>query len=569
VKEAADLLHRYPELALFVTIFLGQIIGRFHVKNFGLGSVVGALVAGIVVGIFARPELPQLLRWAFFYLFLFSIGYSVGPQFFGSLRKEAIPQLALAVILGITGLVTVLGVSLALGFDEGTAVGLLSGGLTQSAALGTGLNAIASLPIPEDLKARLSGAAPLADAITYGFGDLGLIMFITVLGPLLMRADLKAEAKALEVQLSGGRPATDSLLMGASLGLRGYRVENPLIARMSVEELERKYAEGRLSVQRLRRGQAEVDITPDSRIQLGDQLVVAARRATLVHAEDEIGPEIDDPETLAAPLKSVNAVVTNREAAGRTIAELAADQQMSHGVYLESLRRGEEPLPREMGTVIERGDVMRLVGAPRDVDRAATWLGFVERDLTKTDLTFVAAGISCGILLGLLTINFQGVRLGLGFAGSILVVGLLAGWARSRYPVFGSIPEAAQRVLADIGLIVFIAIIGLQAGPHAVEAYHERGAAYFFSIFGGGMIVTMVPPIMAMLVAHFVLKMNPLMTLAGIAGAQTCTPALNALREASGSNVGALGYTVPYAIGNILLTIWGPIVVAVIHVLRA
>jgi putative transport protein len=237
-------------------------------------------------------------------------------------------------------------------------------------------------------------------------------------------------------------------------------------------------------------------------------------------------------------------------------------------VYLESLKRGEEEIPREGAVIVDRGDVMRLVGGPQNVEHAGKWLGYVEADPAKTDLTFVATGIACGILLGLLHLNVTGVPLGLGTAGSILVIGLVAGWARSHHPVFGSIPEAAQRVLADIGLTVFIAIVGLTAGSHAVEAYVHRGGGFFASIFLGGMVVTMVPSLVALVVGRWIFRMNPLMVLAGVTGAQTCMPGLNALREASGSNIGALGYTVPYAIGNILLTISGPVVVAVMHSLR-
>src|SRR5262245_8760202 len=167
----AAFLHEFPALCLFLSIVLGNSIGRVHVKGVGFGSVVGTLIAGIGIGILAKPDLPDLLRWAFFYLFLFSIGYSVGPQFFGSLKKDALPQIALAFTVAITGLVTVVAVSLVLGFDEGLAVGILSGGMTQSAALGTGLSAIAELPIPDASKAPLMANAPLADAITYGFGD--------------------------------------------------------------------------------------------------------------------------------------------------------------------------------------------------------------------------------------------------------------------------------------------------------------------------------------------------------------------------------------------------------------
>jgi putative transport protein len=237
-------------------------------------------------------------------------------------------------------------------------------------------------------------------------------------------------------------------------------------------------------------------------------------------------------------------------------------------VYLESIQRGTVRIPREAWTELARGDIVRIVGAPEATERAGAFIGFVEPDLSKTDLTILTAGICAGMVLGLITITMGGVVLGLGTSGSILVVGLAAGWARSRYPVFGAIPEPAQRLLMDIGLIVFIAVVGLHAGPHAVEAYHESGGAFFLNILVAGMVVTIVPLAAGTIAARFLLKMSPLMTLGGLAGAQTCTPGLNALREASGSNVGSLAYTVPYAIGNILLTVWGPVVVAIVHAMR-
>src|SRR5262245_26507175 len=243
---AAAFLHEYPGLCLFLSLLLGSIIGRFRYKGVGFGAVVGTLIAGIVIGIIGKPELPDLLRWAFFYLFLFSVGYSVGPQFFGSLKKQALPQIALAVVLSLTGLATVIVLSILLKFDEGLAVGLLSGGMTHSAALGTGLNAIAELPLDEAVKAKLAGNAPLADAICYGFGDLGLILFLTWLGPMIMRADLKREAKALEEQLAGGKPA--QTITATHLALRAHSVERPGTDGLTVAQLEERYADGRLAV---------------------------------------------------------------------------------------------------------------------------------------------------------------------------------------------------------------------------------------------------------------------------------------------------------------------------------
>jgi putative transport protein len=237
-------------------------------------------------------------------------------------------------------------------------------------------------------------------------------------------------------------------------------------------------------------------------------------------------------------------------------------------VYLESAHRGAEALPRESWTVLQRGDVLRVVGAPEDVERVGRFAGLVERDLAKTDLTFLASGICAGILLGLVHLRAGGVVLGLGTAGSILVVGLLGGWARSRYPVFGAIPEAAQRLLMDIGLIVFVAMVGMHAGPHAVEAYHQSGPAFFLTLFAAGVIVTTVPLAVGAWVGRRVLGMSPLLVLGGLAGAQTCPPGLSALREATDSDAPTLAYTVPYAIGSILLTIGGPVVVAIVHAWR-
>jgi putative transport protein len=527
---------------------------------------VGTLLAGIGVGILARPELPEVLRWSFFYLFLFSIGYSVGPQFFNSLKKEALPQIVLAAVVALSGLVAVIGVTAAFGFDEGLAVGVLSGAMTQSAALGTGLSAIAELPIADEAKARLIANAPLADAITYGFGDLGLILFLTWVGPLVMRADLKRDAKALEERLSAGKPA-GQLSSGAYYGIRAYRVENAQVAGSTLAALEQRYADARVSVQRVQRGSDLLELEPSLVLSHGDRVVVSARRGAFPNAEHEIGPEIDDPALLSVPVRTAAVVVTNQEIGGKTLGELALDPGV-RGVYLESLQRSTETMPREAWTVVERGDILHVAGAPDDVERAGRHIGFVERDLSKTDLMFLAGGICAGILLGMIKLTAGGIVLGLGTAGSILVVGLAGGWARSKYPVFGAIPEPAQRLLMDIGLIVFIAVVGLHAGPHAVQAYRASGGTFFATIFAAGVIVTTVPLAVGMIVARYALKLSPLMTLGGLAGAQTCTPGLTALREASGSNVGSVAYTVPYAIGNILLTIWGPVVVAIVHAMR-
>ena len=560
-------LHDLPALCLFLSILLGGLIGRVHVKGVGFGSVVGTLLAGMCVGILAEPELPDLLRWVFFYLFLFAIGYSVGPQFFGSLKKAALPQIVVTLAVAVSGVAAVIAVSAVFRFNEGLAVGLLSGGMTQSAALGTGLSAINELRIPDAAKSALMADAPLADAITYGFGDLGLILFLTWLGPKIMRADLKRDAKAFEQRLSGGQDAAP-LFSAAHYSLRAYRIESAEAAGWNLAALEDRFAAERLSVNRVQRDGELLPLDPTLGLKPGDRVVVSARRGAFLRAERDIGPEIDDPELLSVPIKSLAVVVTRADVNGTTLGALARDAQ-AHGVYVESLQRSGQSLPREPWTVLQRGDILRIIGAPDHVERAARHIGYVERDPSATDITFLVGGICAGILLGLLKLDAGGVILGLGMSGSILVIGLLAGWARSRYPVLGTIPEPAQRLLMDVGLIVFIAVIGLHAGPHAVDAYRKSGGSFFASILVAGMIVTIVPLAVGLVVARYWLGMSPLMSLGSLAGAQTCMPGLNALREVSGSSVVSLAYTVPYAVGNILLTVAGPVVVAIVHSMRA
>ena len=279
-----------------------------------------------------------------------------------------------------------------------------------------------------------------------------------------MSADLKREARELEKELSAGK-AGGEVPSASHYGIRAYRVDHAQLAGSTLAQLEARYAAARLSVQRVRRGAAVLELHPTLALNHGDELVVSARRAAFLQAEHEIGPEIDDAALLAVPVRTAAVVVTNSHVSGTTIGELALAPN-ARGVYLESVQRSTELIPRESWTVLQRGDILRIAGAPDDVERAGRHIGFVERDLSKTDLTFLAGGVCAGILLGLLKLNASGIVLGLGTAGSILLIGLIGGWARSRYPVFGAIPEPAQRLLMDIGLIVFIAVVGLHAGPH-------------------------------------------------------------------------------------------------------
>src|SRR5262249_38214776 len=171
----------------------------------------------------------------------------------------------------------------------------------------------------------------------------------------------------------------------AHFSLRAYRVESAQVAAASLAALEDRYADARLSVHRVQRGDELLNLNPALTLQHGDRLVVSARRGAFRHAEREIGPEIDDPALLSVPRTAVAVVLTSREVGGKPIGE-PAQASDARGVYLESLRRGPVLMPRELWTVLERGDILQIVGAPEDVERAGRYIGFVERDLSATDL---------------------------------------------------------------------------------------------------------------------------------------------------------------------------------------
>jgi putative transport protein len=241
------------------------------------------------------------------------------------------------------------------------------------------------------------------------------------------------------------------------------------------------------------------------------------------------------------------------------MAELAA-LEASRGVFLRQLTRVGLPMPFSAETTVDRGDVLSLIGATADVERVAREIGYADRPTVMTDMIFVGLGIFLGGLVGLLTIVVGSLPITLTASGGALIMGLVFGWLRSVHPTFGRIPEPAIWVFDTVGLTVFIGVVGLSAGPSFVSGLQKSG----MSLVLVGVVVAILPHVTAILFGRYVLRMNPLILLGACTGAGTITAALRAVQEESQSKLPALGYTVPYAVGNILLTAWGPVIVALL-----
>ena len=549
----ASLRHN-PELAIFLTLALGFLLGRVRVGRFQLGNVVGTLLAGVLIGQLAIDVHP-LVKVVFFDLFLFATGYKVGPQFFRGLKKNALPQVSLTIVLCVTSLVVTVVAAKVLRYDSGTAAGLMAGAFTESTVIGTAGDTIARLNLPDAEKKRLLNNIPVAYAVSYLVGTGFVVWFLSSLAPRLLGVDLKAESKKLEAQMSA-KPIEQSDQRSGyqEWDMRAYRLADVFASRR-IADLEKTFVPERVFVERIRRDSRFVDATPDTVLQAGDVVVVVARRRVLLSKGFAIGIEVEDRELLDFPVATADVVVTNRTVVDRTLPMLA--EQYGRGVALQKLIREAEEIPFTLETTVQRGDLLRITGATQHVERVGKILGYIERPSSETDVVFVGLGIFVGGLIGLLSVRVGGLPLSLTASGGALIMGLVFGWLRAVRPTFGRIPEPALWVFDTVGLAVFIGVVGLDAGPTFITSLRATGPSLLFV----GTLVAVTPHVEAILFGRYVLNISPVILLGACAGAGTVTAALRAIQDEAGSKLPALGYTVPYAVGNILLTAWGPVIV--------
>jgi putative transport protein len=550
-------LREHQELAVFLTLAIGFLIGRVRIGSFSLGTTVGTLLAGVAIGQL-DIQVPPVVKYVFFDLFLFTTGYKVGPQFFRALKKDALPQVAITLVLCITCLLAAFAAAKLLGYDMGTASGLLAGAFTESTVIGTASDAIGRLSLSAADKTSLTNNIPVAYAVTYLIGTAFIVWFLPNIGPKLMRVDLKEEARKLREKIAGsgtGEPLMPSAFQ--NLTVRAYRVRRADLLNRTVAELEARPRETRVFISRIRRDGKIIEPDHATVVMEGDIVAVLARSELLMARGTEIGDEVSDKELLDFPVELLDVVITNKSLVGKTLADLAR-MDFARGVFLKKLTRLGQSMPFGPETRVERGDLLTLVGAERDVERAAKNLGYADRRTVMTDMIFVGFGIFLGGLVGLVTIVVGGLPLTLTASGGALIMGLVFGWLRAVHPTFGRIPDSAMWIFDTVGLTVFMACVGLAAGPSFFSGLQKSGLSLVFV----GLVIAVLPHTMAILFGRYVLKMNPLIVLGACSGAGTITAALRAIQEEAQSELPALGYTVPYAIGNIVLTAWGPVLVA-------
>jgi putative transport protein len=555
-------LRSYPELAVFLTLAIGFYIGRLKIAGLGIGSVTGVLVTGLVIGQIGIPISPAI-KSVFFLLFLFAVGYDVGPQFFRGLRRDGLWQALFAFLVCLICLATAFATARLLGLGIGYGAGVFGGACTVSSVLGVATDAIRHLNGTRSFQDQQINAMSIAFAITYIFGTAGASAFLALAGPRILGVNLAAECKALESKMGGDEPDPSVHSAYHLIGVRAYRLNNPAFSGISIDEFESRFPNQGIFVERLRRDGKVIECDPEKKIQVDDTLAIASRTETLIADASEIGIEISDPGLLDFPNETLDVMVNRKEIVGTTLGQFAemAHHQRSRGVFLRALLRGGHMLPFTAGTKIAKGDVLRVSGAQRDVERVARFIGYPIRPSNASDVTLISIGIFLGALLGLLTFRVGQVPVSLSISGGTLVAGLVFGWLRSLHPNFGRIPEAGLWVFNNVGLAMFASVVGIQAGPQFISGLQQAGLTLFLA----GIVVTLVPLWLALLMGKYLFRMHPGVLIGACAGARASTAALAVIQDAAASRVPALGFTVPFAVGNTLLTIWGVVIVLLLN----
>ena len=549
----------YPEIAIFLALAFGFYVGGLKFGKFSLGNVTGVLLAGVLIGQLNITISPNV-KAVFFLMFLFAVGYSVGPQFFRGLKSDGLPQVFFAVILCVACLLATFIAAKVAGYSIGQAAGLLSGACTISAVLGVAGDTMGQIGLTPEQQKAMVDAMPVAYAVTYLFGTAGSAWFLASIGPKLLGVDLAKECAEYEAKMGGAADAGDQMSAYRRLTTRAYQAgaDSKLVGK-TIVEFEARFTVPRVFILRLRRASKICEADPKMVIQSGDVLGLAGPRDLLLKIEADLGPEMDDRELFDVPVELLDVVITNKTFAGRTLLEIRQSEaaQAVRGVFLRKLIRGGQEMPFNAGTKVDRGDVVQLVGPVQAVDEAAKALGYADRATEKTDVVFMGLGIVIGALIGAITIHFGQVPLSLSTSGGALMAGLVCGYLRAVKPTFGHIPAPALWVFNNIGLTAFIAVVGISCGPSFVAGLKTAGV----SLFLWGVFVTTVPFIVGIFAGKYLFKMHPGIVLGACAGARTTTAALGAIQDEAKSKVPALGYTITYAVGNVLLITWGVVIV--------
>lgn len=552
IADVTHVLQTTPGLAIFLALTFGYGIGQIRLGPIQLGGVCGTLIAALLIGQLNIP-VDAGIKNVFFMLFIFALGYSGGPQFFANLNARGLRLGIFCLIEVVAVLALVLAATVAMHLDPGTAAGMMAGAATESAVVGTATDAISRLDLPAHEIIRLQGNVVTAYSITYICGLITIVIVTSQLFPLFLRVNLREEADKLWVSM-GGRIETDGVSALPAVVGRAYIVEAG--AGYSVAEITARLGQ-QSSILRVQRHGRQLSLSPGLKLRRGDKVLVVGYRGSLIDISNSLGREMPDTTSLAVALDTYSVVLLAPAMDNQRIQDLA----FPAGVHVAAIQRGDVIMPALPATRLQLHDILQIYDARPGGGRSSASLldniGKLMPDKLASNLGIAGLAIALGTLLGTFTLKIGGIPFSAGTGGGVLVVGLVLGWYHARRADLHTVNADALSLLKDLGLAGFIAGVGLSSGPQALALIMQYGLTLPIL----GVAIAVIPASLSLLVGHFWLKLSPPVLLGAIAGQQCSTPALSAIQNACGNSTPLLGYTITYAISNVVLPLMGPLIV--------
>ncbi|MGO4630722.1 aspartate-alanine antiporter [Streptomyces sp. 2RAF24] len=555
-------LRDHPELALFLCLALGYLVGKLRVGPITLGGICGTLIVSLLLGAWAKVTISDDVKTIFFALFIFSLGYMAGPQFFSNLDKKSLRFFTLCAIEVVCVVGIALGLAEAFDLDVGTAAGILAGAATESAVVGTATESIGKLSnLTQEQISTYQGHVATAYTVCYLFGLITIVIYTSQIMPMLLRINLRDASRELWEKMRGGSGGLEADEREALPGMVGRTFLVTHADGTPVSQLERSNG-SRITVEAVKRGSTVLTPPPpDFKLTLSDLVLMVGRRSNIIAAGRHVGPETPAVPGLDTPLATTQVSLTDKAVVGKSLDTLTIEHPEfgSGGVYVTDVLRNDQHLPATPETVVHRGDVLTLVGSRSGLGRLASKVGAVVKN-DATDFIYLGFGIVVGSLIGQIVVRFGNVPMSLGTGGGCLISGLLFGWFRSRKQTFGAFPPQAATTIKDLGLAVFIACTGLVSGPQAGPLLKEYGALLPFA----GIAMVLVPATVSLIVGRKLLNIEKPLLIGAIAGQQCSTPAITSITQVAQSSVPMLGYTITYTLSNFLLPLTGPLLVGIL-----
>ncbi len=531
-----QLLKDHPEVVLFVLLALAYLIGNIRLGSLELGAPPGMLIAGLIFGHFGF-NLFEGIEIIGLFFFLYGVAFQAGPAFFSVVLPDGVKYIGLAAIATVAGFILTYIFAQVFNFEPAIAAGLLAGSLTSPAGVAAAL---------ETAPSEMSQDISISYALTYLIGDIAVLLLARNL-PKLFHFDLVAKSRQAAAEKNVSEEDDDRNSDNWSLTLRAYQVNNPSLIGKTIAEfqdfsqclvLRYKTKDGLLT-----------DFQPETKMELGDRLLIWGHISQQDILDQLFGAEVADADLLKLKIITQDITVNQEKVFGQSLETLGIHDK--YACHVTKITRSGINLQINPELEISRGDVLTISGPENNLEKLTKVIGYVERDFNATDLVTFAGGVVAGFFLGQITISLAGIKIGLGSAGGLLFVGILLGYLRSIHPTFGRVPPATLWVFKELGLLFFLAGVGVEAGHGFVAAISKLGLPIFLC----SLVIATVPVILVFIYGTYVLKMNPALLLGASTGAVTCTPAMAAVSADARSSIPTIGYAGTYAFATILQAI--------------